>query len=347
MKKRIWFIVVSILLIIINIFTIINAQDIINETLGLLNELPIKLDERLVNIYSNTKIVIVPAVICIIANIIPLLIGCLNKVEGKRNLLLAMFIINIIFSNSSLANLFSFISIVVCVTIKNVKIKHEMPMLNRIDDDNKSLLIGILMIGVYFSQLLFNFISIDSFVVALIIDFLVNIFMMGFCIFLFRKNLKRDIKYLKDNFRGYISFIAPKLGVAYIIYIIVSLISSIICGGSTSINQEIINKMPLYYTLPLAIIIAPITEEIIFRGCIRRLIKNDKLFIVLSGLIFGLLHMMHEVSLLNAIVLCAPYALLGGIFAYIYTKTNNISTTIMCHSFHNTVVMLLQILLLY
>ena len=103
--------------------------------------------------------------------------------------------------------------------------------------------------------------------------------------------------------------------------------------------------MPLWISFILAVFWAPIVEEVLFRGCIRRFINNDILFIVISGFIFGFLHTMAEKSLFDAFTMMLPYAVLGGGFAYIYSKTNNITTNILCHFLHNTIVMLFLIMI--
>ena len=51
----------------------------------------------------------------------------------------------------------------------------------------------------------------------------------------------------------------------------------------TSNNQESIMSLPLWNSIPLAVIYAPIVEESLFRGCIRRFIKDDKIFIIVSA----------------------------------------------------------------
>ena len=105
-------------------------------------------------------------------------------------------------------------------------------------------------------------------------------------------------------------------------------------------------SLPIWYSLPLAIIYAPIVEETLFRGCIRRFIKNDKLFIIVSALVFGLLHTaFSEETIYNALVLAIPYATMGGFLAYIYTKTNNMLCNMSFHCFHNTIAMIISILI--
>ena len=40
-----------------------------------------------------------------------------------------------------------------------------------------------------------------------------------------------------------------------------------------------------------------------------------------------------------------PYASLGGILAYVYTKTNNICSSMFIHMLHNTIAIFIMILI--
>ena len=133
----------------------------------------------------------------------------------------------------------------------------------------------------------------------------------------------------------------PKLGICYIIYIIVSLISVFITKESTSVNQESLEKLSMLYIIPSAVIWAPIVEEAVFRRCIRFFIKNDKIFIIVSSLIFGLLHTIHEETLLNVFIIGLPYIALASYLSYIYTKTNNMFSNMFSHMFINSVAIVL------
>ena len=116
-------------------------------------------------------------------------------------------------------------------------------------------------------------------------------------------------------------------------------ISSVLSMTSTIVN--VYNDK-----IPLAVIYAPIVEESLFRGCLRRFFKNDKVFIIISAISFGLLHtIFSEPNLYNAIVMGIPYMAIGGFLAYLYTKTNNMCTNMAFHAFHNAIVMIFVILI--
>lgn len=73
----------------------------------------------------------------------------------------------------------------------------------------------------------------------------------------------------------------------------------------TSDNQSLIEEMTGSAPLLMAIsacIMAPINEELIYRGMIGKIIKNKKVFITVSGLIFGLVHVTGSILLIFEIV---------------------------------------------
>ena len=51
-------------------------------------------------------------------------------------------------------------------------------------------------------------------------------------------------------------------------------------------NREIIATYPIYAILNAGII-GPICEEIAFRGTFKRIIQNKKIYVLLTGFIFG------------------------------------------------------------
>ncbi|MBS9338545.1 CPBP family intramembrane metalloprotease [Fructobacillus sp. M2-14] len=86
----------------------------------------------------------------------------------------------------------------------------------------------------------------------------------------------------------------------------------------------------------LIVLIGPIMEEFLFRGVFFKTFKKSKkgyLTVFFSGLLFGLYHLgsYSWVSLLDL----PPYLILGLALAYVYQKTNKLSSSILLHMFHN------------
>ena len=90
-------------------------------------------------------------------------------------------------------------------------------------------------------------------------------------------------------------------------------------------------------------IVAPIIEELIFRKAFRDAIKGKWPFILISGLVFGLMHVLGNVSNWVDVLYIIPYGALGSAFAMSYYKTDTVFTPIAFHMFHNIVLVLVSI----
>lgn len=128
-------------------------------------------------------------------------------------------------------------------------------------------------------------------------------------------------------------------------FIIVSLFPN-----SVATNQEIVNSnimiAPIYMIIA-SVIFAPFLEETIFRLGFREIFKNDTLFIIMSGLVFGGLHVISSYTNLINLIYIIPYSIPGFIFAYTLVRSKNIFVPIGLHFFHNAIMMIVQIVLLF
>ena len=165
-------------------------------------------------------------------------------------------------------------------------------------------------------------------------------------ILLFKDELKKDLIDFKKNHKKYITsniwlylFGIFLMGLSnYILQIITKLEIS---GNEESV-RELISKAPIYMFFS-TIIFAPIVEELIFRKTIRNIISKKYLYIIIAGLIFGVLHI-SDYTDINQLLMGIPYALMGFVFAYIYYRTDNIFTTMFFHLIHNLILFIIQIL---
>jgi len=166
-------------------------------------------------------------------------------------------------------------------------------------------------------------------------------------ILLFKKEIKNGIKDLKENFndRAYLSIKCWAIG--FIIMGISSLILSFVLkkslSGNESIIRENIQKAPVYMIISCCFL-APLFEELIFRKMLSVIIKNKYLFIVLSGFIFGALHVIGTSESMIEYLYIIPYGAMGSSFAYLLSKTDNIALPIAVHMLHNSILILKQII---
>lgn len=159
----------------------------------------------------------------------------------------------------------------------------------------------------------------------------------------YKKTLIKDFKpYFKNFGKNFeYSFKYYLIGVG--IMIISNLIITLLFQGDLSTNETLvrsyINASPFLMAIDISFY-APLAEELLFRKTIRDVIKNKWLYIFISGFIFGGIHVLGTEGLLGLLYLI-PYCSLGFTFAYIYTKTDNIYSSIMLHFMHNTISLIL------
>lgn len=178
--------------------------------------------------------------------------------------------------------------------------------------------------------------------IALII---IDLSFMFILYLIYRKELNNEFsKYIK-NFGKSFSF-GLKLWLLGLILMIGSNIIIQLIYPSVATNEEAVQeslKMFPIYTAFASCIFAPFVEEIIFRKCLAKVFKNSFLFIVISGLLFGLAHTITEIGT-SQMLYIIPYGLFGSIFAYMYSKTKNIFVSMTFHFIHNTVLVILSLL---
>ena len=184
--------------------------------------------------------------------------------------------------------------------------------------------------------------SYNFYSIALEITMLVIIY------YTFEKEIKLAIKDIKKNHQEYFD----KYFKTYLVGITIMILSNILInklGGGISENESAIREeFKLYpiFTYISAVFLAPLLEESIFRLSFRAMIKNNYFYIIISGLIFGSLHLIGtKIDYLLPIYLIS-YCSCGWAFAYMMTKSNNILVSTAFHFMHNGLLMSLQFFLL-
>lgn len=117
-----------------------------------------------------------------------------------------------------------------------------------------------------------------------------------------------------------------------------------------SLNQFYINKIlnssSAYLMIVPTVILAPIIEELVFRKAFFSLFKNDIVALIVSSLVFGLIHVSGESGiylLVNLII----YAIPGFALGFVYLKNNkNIYPVIFVHALTNLISVLAVLFLL-
>lgn len=294
-----------------------------------------------------SKIQIIVHVICIIINAI-LAILVLKDIKKCKTAIITLNVIQLLLGNS-----FNVISAIINIILVSSMTKDEneekekenknLPELEEVPQHKWYVYLGIfifLFIICYTPAL--KIIPIKTKVQSIILTAMLYIIQITLLIIPMFKELKRDFKAFKGNFKLYIKNMLPRFGIILIIYIISSLAVTMFVSA-ISTNQALISQMPIYVSAFFAIIVAPLTEELMFRGFMKKFIKNDIAFIIISSIVFGGLHVINATEI-NQYLYIIPYSILGLAFSLNYVKTKNIASNMVLHATWNSLAILALII---
>lgn len=328
-NKKILIILLNILAIIVNLFSILSiiAVTFLAPYVEELNE-----------ILKGTETSLLPQIIlvsiCIILNILCLIFS--KDIEKNKEKIVLCTTISMMFG--TIYNIITGFICIIAIYKKNKEIKKEQEVPNleeiKVKGLNKviyaSLFVFVFILS--YTSIIVNFIKDWNIWIKLISVYLVQIVCLSLP---FMKNLKRDIKAFWINKKQYFSQIIKTLSIIVLCYIPVALVLKLTIGEPT--NQTIIKDLPIAFTLVLSTIVAPFCEEIMFRGFLRKVFKNDKVFIIISALIFGIIHCLYREQNWLMYLHIVPYTIMGVGFAKIYAKTDNIFTNMSIHFIWNII----------
>ena len=222
-------------------------------------------------------------------------------------------------------------------------------MFNNLDE--KKLFKGIGAILLYFFatillQIPFIFFTENQYIILLVPYTIVLITF----ILLYKKDLKKDLKDFKKNYKKILLTTFKYWLIGFIIMIALSFIINLLPIKEV-LNQEdnknLLNTYPLI-EIAIAVIIAPIAEEIAFRLSFRKFTKNKWAFALTTGLLFGFIHILSSLIQYGNplyLIYLLPYGTLGTVFGLAYAKTDNIYGTMTFHALHN-VLSILELLII-
>ena len=102
----------------------------------------------------------------------------------------------------------------------------------------------------------------------------------------------------------FVLFFAVKVASGLIVTLLLKIFN---LGDASADNQQalmlLFKQSPILMTIT-GVICAPVIEEIVFRGVVKKIIKNKWVFIIVSGLIFGLVHVLrHDLPIFILLIL--------------------------------------------
>lgn len=176
-----------------------------------------------------------------------------------------------------------------------------------------------------------------------------SIFISYFIVaFIYYKKEKRKINYKKLFGKASVSNVMIGLATGMGIFILQQLTYRIFIPTNTTVgsNVQLLQNMPAIFMILIAVIIAPIVEELFFRGFFYEITDNIKtsVYCINSAFWFSLLHLQNLESPLYAIYNLSVVFMSGFLFAFIYRKTQWIGTNIIAHATANGIAIFLIIL---
>lgn len=226
----------------------------------------------------------------------------------------------------------------------------------KLDDKFKKIIYGSLFIASFFVlnsilKTLLSMFGIELFELPLIprqlLAIAISLVMPILMIITYKKELKNDLKKIKDNYRKYIEISVLAYAIGMVLMMVSNIIIQNLFTHSLAENEQSVrtalDTLPIYM-VAVTCLIGPFNEEMVFRKIFKDIINNKILFVITSGLIFGLLHVSGVDITSIGFLFFIPYGILGGTFAYVYAKTDNIWIPIIIHIIHNTLLVSIQLL---
>lgn len=163
--------------------------------------------------------------------------------------------------------------------------------------------------------------------------------------FIYKKKIIKDFNKFKKNstkyFTKYIKYWFLCLGIMMVSNLIINTLITNNLPANEQAIRDTFDISPLYIFFS-AVIYAPIVEELVFRQSIKNIFSNKIVFIIISGLLFGGMHVFGDFKTLSDLLYIIPYSAPGIMFAYMLADSDNIFVPISFHLIHNGILISLQ-----
>ena len=169
------------------------------------------------------------------------------------------------------------------------------------------------------------------------------------CSRILKESFKKNNKF-KNFWKGFGLFWAFKFGSAILMAILLMIAgevntSAIVPDNQTTINT-LLDSIPLFTWL-FAVVLAPIIEEMVFRGVIFQTFRRfgGVFAVVISAILFAFVHVIGEVGTVSPIMFVIhliPYLGMAIPLSWIYEKYKDITVCMMVHMSSNLIALLFQ-----
>lgn len=188
--------------------------------------------------------------------------------------------------------------------------------------------------------------SLDRYTINILLNFFIAVVIFVFEIVVFKDFLIENIKKFKEKILDNITWsLTAGIGVMYAISMITNMvISSFLGHANTSSNQLLFESLldkGLILMIIQSVILAPIVEEVIFRGLIFRTLRDYNKYMAhfVSALCFGFIHIYSGLFAgdLTQLFYLLSYGGSGLAFSYAYEARKTIVAPIIIHMVNNLI----------
>ena len=182
------------------------------------------------------------------------------------------------------------------------------------------------------------------------------LFLIFILVSIYKTSLWQDFKNFKKNGKQNLKIAFKYWILAYIFMILCNMIIIQLVGDiavNEAENRTIIDAYPIL-SIFLMVIFGPFIEELRFRQGFKKAFQNSKWFMIVSGILFGFGHLIVAIDFtsiaafmntLPQMIYIIPYGGMGYFMAKAYIETDNIFTSIIMHTFHNALSVILILLM--
>lgn len=198
-----------------------------------------------------------------------------------------------------------------------------------------------------FQMLFYNILTKNNLVVNNILYIIMELILMAILAFMNRKKLKEDYADFNENYKKYLKYGFKLWFIGLIVMMVSNGIIASITGGlanNEEMNRQMILEYPVYMIIS-TMVFAPFIEELTFRGNFKDAFKSKTAFVIFTALVFAGVHVLNGITSPVELLYFIPYGALSIAFGKTYMETNNIYTTMVIHSVHNSLSIILIVLM--
>ncbi len=182
-----------------------------------------------------------------------------------------------------------------------------------------------------------------------VLELTANGLVILFLYLMYAKDINREAKkYFSkfyDNFTGGVKYYVLGLICMVIFNLLISVIVNNVSDNENIVREMLFNSPIL--TMFSIIIVAPLSEELIFRKSLQPLIKNKWVYATISALLFASAHLIAGDFVLTDLLFLLPYGSLGFAFAIMDYESKTTWSSIIMHALHNGVTGILLLITYY